>query len=633
MKKIAFILLVLNLTFIQGYAQTWNTNTIPDSLKKNADAVIREYSTTYHRISLQKCIVTVHEVITVLHEKGKYAAYLRIGYDQNSKVTNFKGFVYNQQGRLIRKISKKKDVQDVANSSGMFSDNRMKVCNYTSNTYPYTVEYFYEIEDKGFIGVAPWRPQQTYNLSTQRSKLTFKTAPNLGIKYKELNPNFKFAAGTNLGQKTYRWTASNLKAINHEPFSSDYLDIFPTVLISLGEISYEGTKGNFSTWNTYGKWLYELVEDRKELPEETIAKMKELTDSIPSKKGKVKAIYQYMQGKTRYVYVGLGIGGLQPAPASQVDTKGYGDCKGLSNYTKTLLNAVGIDAYYAEIGNGDNQKLKFRDLPNLYQTNHIILCVPVEKDTTWLECTSQNIPFGYIGGGNSDRYAMLVTEEGGVLVRTPTYEADKNIRKSVINVNLKENGEGIIQADWNFKNYLYEEIGFLNKRSQKEQKKYLLENSLNSEGLDISDFSIKDISNQEAELSLQLNAKIGKYAKKSGSMLFVQADFLYEHSFLNHISSKRKQNLYQAIGYTYQDSLTIQIPKDFKVNNLPQKSEFSSIYGTYSINYENVANKLFINRSIHINKGTFGKETFEEINTFLKAIVKQDKTKILLMAK
>ena len=53
---------------------------------------------------------------------------------------------------------------------------------------------------------------------------------------------------------------------------------------------------------------------------------------------KVKKIYQYMQNKTRYVNVSIGIGGWMPMSPEEVRKKGYGDCKGLTNYMKTMLN-------------------------------------------------------------------------------------------------------------------------------------------------------------------------------------------------------------------------------------------------------------------------------------------------------
>jgi hypothetical protein len=50
---------------------------------------------------------------------------------------------------------------------------------------------------------------------------------------------------------------------------------------------------------------------------------------------KAKLIYDYVQQKSRYVSIQVGIGG-KPMDASDVDRLGYGDCKGLTNYTKVL---------------------------------------------------------------------------------------------------------------------------------------------------------------------------------------------------------------------------------------------------------------------------------------------------------
>jgi hypothetical protein len=51
---------------------------------------------------------------------------------------------------------------------------------------------------------------------------------------------------------------------------------------------------------------------------------------------KAKLIYDYVQQKSRYVSIQVGIGGWKPMDASDVDRLGYGDCKGLTNYTKAL---------------------------------------------------------------------------------------------------------------------------------------------------------------------------------------------------------------------------------------------------------------------------------------------------------
>ena len=73
---------------------------------------------------------------------------------------------------------------------------------------------------------------------------------------------------------------------------------------------------------------------RQDVPLETAAYIKEITGNISDPKAKAQKIYEYMQHKTHYVSIQIGIGGYQPFTASEVDKDGYGDCKALCNYTR-----------------------------------------------------------------------------------------------------------------------------------------------------------------------------------------------------------------------------------------------------------------------------------------------------------
>ena len=98
----------------------------------------------------------------------------------------------------------------------------------------------------------------------------------------------------------------------------------------------------------------------------------------------------------RYVSIQLGIGGFKPSAAKFVDEKKYGDCKALTNYMKNLLSVVGIASYPALINAGYNKYPADTRFPS-DPFNHVILCVPMEKDTVWLECTSNNAKAGFFG--------------------------------------------------------------------------------------------------------------------------------------------------------------------------------------------------------------------------------------------
>ncbi|MGV8096769.1 MAG: hypothetical protein AB2L24_33355 [Mangrovibacterium sp.] len=137
------------------------------------------------------------------------------------------------------------------------------------------------------------------------------TPTDIGLRYKELNYPFKMVTNVIDKGKKYQWFAENLPAIPREFSGPDYLDLFPAVLLAPNEILFEGHNGDFTSWNSYGKWVYDLIRERGELPPSALEEVRQLTDPIPDRKDKVKALYRYMQQKTRYVNIALGIGGLQ----------------------------------------------------------------------------------------------------------------------------------------------------------------------------------------------------------------------------------------------------------------------------------------------------------------------------------
>src|SRR5690606_16810927 len=98
-----------------------------------------------------------------------------------------------------------------------------------------------------------------------------------------------------------------------------------------------------------------------------------------------------------------------------------GDCKGLTNYTLALLKAVGVESHYAVVEAGRAKIDLEEDFPTLAQGNHVILAIPHKGGYHWLDCTSQYLPFGYIGDFTDDRKAFVVTPEGGEIVGTTAY--------------------------------------------------------------------------------------------------------------------------------------------------------------------------------------------------------------------
>ena len=66
-----------------------------------------------------------------------------------------------------------------------------------------------------------------------------------------------------------------------------------------------------------------LIQDRDVLDVSTIEKIKSLVAGVTNPIEKAKIVYKFVQDKTRYISVQIGIGGWEPIAANQVDKVGY----------------------------------------------------------------------------------------------------------------------------------------------------------------------------------------------------------------------------------------------------------------------------------------------------------------------
>jgi transglutaminase-like putative cysteine protease len=137
------------------------------------------------------------------------------------------------------------------------------------------------------------------------------------------------------------------------------------------------------SWKDFGKFVYSLKVGRDQLPDNIKQTVHQLADGLTDPKQKISRLYEYMQKNTRYVGIQLGIGGWQPFDAKYVATNGYGDCKALVNYMYSLLKEAGINSYYTLVRAGKYANYITTEFPS-QQFNHVILCVPLQKDTVRL---------------------------------------------------------------------------------------------------------------------------------------------------------------------------------------------------------------------------------------------------------
>lgn len=633
MKKAIFTLSIFTsiLTNLQAQNQ-WAADKIPAELKDKAHAVIRMSETFFTVKNMGEATQRNHYVITILDEQGLENAHQVIFYNKLQKINDFEGILYDANGEKVKKL-KNDDIKDgSANSEGtLFSDNRYKYGEFKYAIFPFTVEFNYETTNKNMLFYPSWFPQEDEeNVTVEASLFKVKMPVGMELRYKLINGMTKPTIEDVEGGKSYTWAVRGLKHYENEAYCPQWTAAGIGVLTAPTEFETEGFKGSAKTWKDLGDFDNLLAKNRDILPENIRQEIQNLVAGIADPVLKTKKVYEYLQAKTRYISIQLGIGGWQPFEAKQVAEKGYGDCKALSNYTQALLNSVGIESHYASIRGGSGQREIQVDFPS-QQFNHAILCVPMKNDTIWLECTSQDNPFGYLGSFTSNRYALLATPTGGKLVRTPSYKATDNQQFRKIELNLADDGNATAEAITVFTGILQDDYAGMKSQMSAEDQKKTLYRTIDIPSFELKNFSIHTEKKRIPSATVKMSLAVRKCASKSGMRMFLSPNLMSKESNIPPASNKpRTQEVELQNAYTEIDTVSYNLLKDTKVEFKPEIITFDSKFGSYYADNQLKDGKLFYIRKFVRNRGKFPASTYVELIDFYKKVAKADKTQVVM---
>lgn len=604
--------------------------TLPSELTENANAVVRYESDVIEVEAYNKYLHKSKRIVTIFNEYGKYAHGAIADYDGKRIIKSLEAKIYDALGNEIKRFKKKDFVDESAVPGGsLYSDNRRKYLEYTPVKYPYTVVYEIEMEYRTTAFVPRWLPIYGYYVSTEYSE--YKIINNSGVKIKSKASNFEGFNINKIGELHY--TAENIPAIKREQYAPALLKMVPEFKVALTEFDMEGVKGLNTNWNDFGLWMNNnLLKGTSDLTEEAKAAVRELTKDATTDLEKAKLVYEYMQNKTRYISVQVGIGGWKPFNASEVDRLGYSDCKGLTNYTKALLEEIGVESYYTVIYGKEDITNIDKDF-SVTEGNHVILCIPQEEEHIFLECTSQTVPFGYTADFTDDRDALLVTPNGGKIVHTTVYPTEENIQSTKAEVSFS--AEGMLKANVSIKSYGYQ-YGNHNKieaYTPKNQELYYKDywdyiNNITLNSIDL--INDKDAIVFEEKVSLQSPS----YGKKSGMRYLIEPNAFNRITSLPTRYDNRQHDIEIQRGWTDIDEFTYKLDSSLQVEALPNPVSVENKFGKYEMSIEEIEdNTLVYRRTYILNNGRYVKSEYEAFRDFQKLIVKNDKAKIVLKQK
>ncbi|WP_288369954.1 transglutaminase domain-containing protein [uncultured Algoriphagus sp.] len=530
------------------------------------------------------------KTVTVLSPEGLPHASVGIFYDKLVQIKNFSLEIIDpQNGKTIQK-AKMKDLSDAELFDGfsVFADNRQKYYQVNSSTFPIEVHIETEVYHQSNFSFQPWIPVERAFQKLEEAELKISYPESIGIRYKEqhLSGNRQEETLPD-GRVQLTWKESELPVQDLSIKEEDDHRLY----IAPKEFKLDNFRGSMTDWSELGLWKYKLNEGRDILPEEFKAKILELVEGIEDPYEKIAVLYDYLQKNFRYVSIQLGIGGWQTMTATDAVKYSYGDCKGLSNLMKAMLETAAIPAYYTLVYAGEGESDIHTDLPS-NQFNHVILRAEVDEQPVWLECTSNSLPAGYLGSFTNDRHVLVVTPTGGYLAKTPGYQEDHwNRVENEFHISLDDRGDAQMTMKQHLEgNPAYTATSLSRQLDSRQQRDYFNKYSAIS-GLIIQDYELKpDHLDSLPIADREVKGIIQKFAQTTAKRLLLKPFF-----------TKIKLEEIGFKNFDLSESYTIDLPSgvgsEFSLMPLEIKEE------EYSILIENRLenNQLIVSRKIKVS--------------------------------
>ncbi len=484
------------------------------------------------------------------------------------------------------------DMHDKADSLGFgsasFSDTHYKVIVYPMVEVGSQLHYKVRIKrhTPDFPGhftysryFAPW-------FRFEREETFFEISQQLPIKFAQEGGKL-IRLGVEDGYVRYRHLFSQSEAVPSESGQIAYQDYAPFIMAT-----------TFADHIELGRAYQQRAKPMAAITPDIQTTADQITAGLTDQKEQSRALYHWVASNIRYVYIGLGDGGLVPQPADLVLKNRYGDCKGHVVLLEALLAAKGISSSPALISSGDAYRMA--PIATLYPFNHVITYIP--SLDLYLDPTAQMTPFGYLPLFTMDKPVILTALDQ--IGRTPILNTEDHSMRSEVKMRLLVDGSivgtshtrstGWMEDDerqWHF-----DQMHGQHRIVQQRLESYRESGKGQIKTTPPQDFSMPFSEHTEFKLEPMANIP-GPAALSipSGPLPFALRDYVLEKP---KVESATPVYCFSRI---VQEIHSIDLPENIHIKHIPKDMEFKNRLAHYTAKYLYDGKTLTSERSLSLN--------------------------------
>jgi len=433
-----------------------------------------------------------------------------------------------------------------------------------------------------------------YVLITPKSRQFFFNKPNVAGLVQKIEEKGD--------TKIWHFTAENVAPLESEP-------MMPPMTETLGHVHVS----TYKSWDDMGRWYWGLVRDQFTADDEVRRRVAEITKGLTDDKAKMRAVYDFVVQKTRYVALEFGIHGFKPYRCAQIFARGFGDCKDKATLIVTMLKELGIPATIVIVRTG--LRGDFETEPaSLAPFDHAIAYVP--SMDIYLDGTAEWTGSSELPSMDRGSLALQVNEGKPKLVHLPEPTAADSVSSKHVEATVGTDGSA--QIDWRVDVTGASAGSWRQRYHAKATQKQRIQEDLSTElpGLDVTQVTSNDLEDVEQKVQLRAKGRAPSYARRDGESWTMPVG-AKEHMVRTWapLSSRRRDIRIYALS-TQENETTVKLPQGAKVLGPPHAAEGKSPFGYYKVEVETQGSTVRVKTTVAITKSRIPAAEYAAFRTF-----------------
>lgn len=549
-----------------------------------------------------------------------------VAYDKIFKLKRFKAWVQDSRGNVLGHVPKAAfEDRNRYQETSLYDDQRERVCSTNFPSYPYRFCYTSTVVSKSIFQLAQWEFYSFQSKPLHLAELWIHRPVDYPVRTL-LKGVVETRTDTLNQQVVTRYRIKPVTVTEDDMKNPARISVPHFVWVMPEHFNY-GVKGSATSWSAFGDWVDQLnkgltaLSDNEQLQARTL--VLGLTDTLDI----VRVLYHYMQDHTRYVSVNLGIGGLRSYPASYVSINKFGDCKALSMYMKALLECVGISSHLALINRDEYPEPFYAEFP-ANQFNHMVLVVPLGKDTVWLENTSSNNALGYVDVTTQDRPVLLVDGINSRLVRSPALSMGAVTGSRRVAVTCSLDGDATFTVNHLARGWEYEFMNSLCKEVDAKSLFVYLDRFVPFKHYEMVRFGFRSVDRDSMFNRLELVFRMPKFLQSVQNRFYLPQIPIYKGRLS--FTKPDKNTLRYFIPVVMFDTVVYQLPPNAKLEQLPDPVVIECPYGSFRSEFSQTETHLVGTKTFRVLDGTYAPEAYGILYDFVQKVYESEKKSIVL---